>query len=64
MNRDRAVVVGLVVGGVAAGFQAWWLYSVLGFGFWFLALVVPVSLMTLQFVGSGVAKVLMELGSS
>jgi len=62
MPRDRAIAIGLVCGAVAAAFQAWLLYRWLGLGFWFLSLVVPLCLITLQAVGGGVAAILMRGG--
>ncbi|MEM7158510.1 MAG: hypothetical protein AAF799_37065 [Myxococcota bacterium] len=62
MTRDRAIMVGVVVGAIAAALQAWWLWTMIGFGFWFLALVVPMCLMTMQVVGGTAAKFLMSLG--
>lgn len=55
-------MVGVVVGAIAAALQAWWLWTMIGFGFWFLALVVPMCLMTMQVVGGTAAKFLMSLG--
>jgi type IV secretory pathway TrbD component len=60
MSKERAVAIGLVCGAIAAAFQAWVLLRWLGFGLWFLALVVPLCLVTMQVVGGGVAMVLMR----
>lgn len=60
MSKERAIRIGLVCGAIAAAFQAWWLLRWLGLGFWFLALVVPLCLVTLQAVGGTVASILMR----
>jgi len=60
MTQKRALTIGLLCGAIAAALQAWLLLRWLGFGFWFLALVVPLGLLTLQAVGGGVATILMR----
>lgn len=62
MPKDRAIAIGLVCGAIAAALQAWMLYRWLGLGFWFLSLVVPLCLITLQAVAGGVATILMRSG--
>jgi hypothetical protein len=64
MSKDRALSIGLVCGVTAAAVSAWVLFRWLGFGLWFLALVVPLCLVTLQVVGGGVATILMRSGRS
>lgn len=60
MSQRRALAIGLVCGAIAAALQAWVLYRWLGLGFWFLSLVVPLCLITMQAVGGGVATLLMR----
>jgi len=55
----RALGIGLLCGAAAAVFNAWLLLRWLGLGFWFLMLVVPASVIAIQAVGGGVARILL-----
>lgn len=55
MKKERAIVIGGVFGVVAAVVQGWLLWRWLGASFWFLALVVPLCLVTMQVVGGTIA---------
>lgn len=59
MAPKRALTVGVLCGVIAGAINAWLLLRWLGFGFWYLAVVVPMFLMTMQAVGSTVAKILL-----
>ncbi|MBL4686743.1 MAG: hypothetical protein JKY37_19250 [Nannocystaceae bacterium] len=58
MAPKRALAIGAACGVVAAAANAWVLWRWLGFGFWFLALVVPLCLVSLQGTAAFVAKLL------
>jgi hypothetical protein len=58
MERRAAAAIGLVAGSAAAAWAGTWLYRRLGLGFWFLVLIVPVCIGTLQGVASLVARIL------
>ena len=53
-----ALTIGAICGVLAAALSAWILLQWLGFGYWFLALVVPLCMVTMQAVGSNVATIL------
>ncbi len=57
-TSKRALTIGAICGILAAALNAWVLLYWLGFGYWYLALVVPLCLVTMQAVGSSVAKIL------
>ncbi len=57
----RALTIGAISGALAAALSAWILLRWLGFGYWYLALVVPLCLLTMQAVGSGVARILIGI---
>lgn len=57
-SSKRALTIGAICGILAAALNAWVLLHWLGFGYWYLALVVPLCLVTMQAVGSSVAKIL------
>ncbi len=59
MTQRTAIVIGAACGLLAAVWTGWWLLQWLGFGFWFLVLIVPACIGAMQGVGSAVAKMLM-----
>jgi hypothetical protein len=61
MTQRTAIVIGAACGIFAAVWTGWWLLQWLGFGFWFLVLIVPFCLGAMQGVGSMVAKILMGI---
>ncbi len=60
MTRRRAIQIGLLFGVPAAALQAWVLWVWLGWGFWFLSLVVPACLVAMQMVTGSVAVALLK----
>ncbi len=58
LTRGQIIGISALVAVLAALLQAWVLYSWLGFGFWFLALVVPLCLVAMQAVGGTLAVAL------